>query len=62
MLAVQKIIYNVIEINDQIEEHSLLCYFIFSFSFFFQLNFSKALIETTAIDEGSGDEGSGDEG
>jgi hypothetical protein len=26
MLAVQKIIYNVIEINDQIEEHSLLCY------------------------------------
>jgi hypothetical protein len=34
----------------------------FLFPSFFQLNFSKALIETTAIDEGSGDEVSGDEG
>jgi hypothetical protein len=42
MLAVQNIIYNVIEINDQIEEHSLLCYFIFSFSFFFSVEFFKS--------------------
>lgn len=57
MLAVQKIIYNVIEINDQLKNIHCCVISYFLFPSFFQLNFSKALIETTAIDEGSGDEG-----